>query len=175
MKTKSIRVVFLLLIVPASLFAQEKTGKEQKEAQKLELQKQVESLLNSKNFVFVGGMAYPQGGRSINLTTRPNFVKYGTELIECDMPFFGRVYSGGGYGGSDAGLNFSGKPDEFTITAKKKGFLVVVAVKGLGDSYKLTMDAGNDGHAMLSISSNTRSTISYSGVIMPPDRPEDKK
>ena len=175
MKINYALLLIILSCFPALVFPQEKTSKELKAERELELQKQTEILVNSKDFVFVGSMAYPQGGRSVNLSTRPNAVKYHPELIESDMPYFGRVYSGAGYGGSDGGLNFSGKPDEFTITTKKKGFLIVAAVKGEGDSYRLTLDVGFDGNAMLTVVCNNRSTISYNGNILPPVKPEDSR
>ena len=73
-------------------------------------------------------MAYPQGGRSVNLTTTPNFVKFSPDLIDSDMPFYGRAYSGAGYGGT-TGLNFKGKPDEFTVEKTSKGYFLQASVK----------------------------------------------
>lgn len=174
MKIKTIFAFILLTCMPVALFPQEKTSKELKEEQKLEQQKQTEALVNSKNFIFIGGTAYPQGGRAINLTTRTNWVKFQPERIDCDMPYFGRIYSGGGYGGSEGGLKFTGEPSEFTITKAKKKFFVTTAVKSGVDSYKLTMDVGFQGNATLTVVSGSRSTISYQGVIVAPEPAELK-
>ena len=175
MKIRSVFFLFIFLCcLPASVFAQEKTSKEQKEQQKLEKQKQTEALVDSKTFVFVGGTAYPQGGRAINLTTRANWVKFDPERIDCDMPYFGRIYSGGGYGGNEGGLKFTGEPSEFTITKAKKKFFVTTAVKSGVDSYKLTLDVGFQGNATLTVISGSRSTISYQGIIAAPQPAESK-
>jgi hypothetical protein len=93
------RYIFLLplfIFIPAALFSQENSSKKSKEERKLEQQKQTEELVNSKTFVFVGTMAYPQGGKSVNLATTPNFIKFSPDMIESDMPFYGRAYSGAG-------------------------------------------------------------------------------
>jgi hypothetical protein len=156
--------VIILVLIPASLFSQEKSTKKSKEERKLEQQKQTEELVNSKTFVFTGTMAYPQGGRSVNLTTRPNFVKYNPDLIDSDMPFFGRAYSGAGYGGP-SGLTFKGNPSEFNVEKTKKGYQVTAVVKGENDTYNLSLSVGSEGNASLTISCNTRSSMSYSGYI----------
>jgi hypothetical protein len=109
-------------------------------------------------------MAYRQGGRSVNLTTRPNFIKFNPDLIDSDMPFFGRAYSRSGYGGP-SGLTFKGNPSEFNVEKTKKGYQVTAVVKGENDTYNLSLSVGSEGNASLTISSNSRSTMSYSGDI----------
>jgi hypothetical protein len=80
------------------------------------------------------------------------------------MPFFGRAFSGVGYS-SDAGLNFEGKPEEFSIEKGKKNYQIRVVVKGNNDTYRLTLSVYFEGGATLYINSNNRSSISYSGTI----------
>jgi hypothetical protein len=174
MKIKSAGCLILLCCIPATFFGQEKTSKELKEEKKLEQLKQTETLVNSKSFVFVGGTAYPQGGRAINLTTRTNWVKFQPDLIDCDMPFFGRAYSGAGYGTNDGGLKFTGTPDEFSVTATKNKFLIKTSVKSGVDSYKLTLDVAYQGNATLTVVSSSRSTISYRGIITAPQPAESR-
>ena len=82
--------LILLTLIPCTVFSQEKSKKELKEERKLEQQKKTEELVNSKTFVFTGTTAHPQGGRSVNLTTTPNFVKFSPDEIESDMPFYGQ-------------------------------------------------------------------------------------
>jgi len=166
MNLKSICWIIILFSIPAGLFSQEKSTKKSKEERKLEQQKLTEELVNTKTFVFVGTMAYPQGGRSVNLATRPNFVKFSPELIDSDMPFFGRAYSGAGYGGSsDGGLTFKGAPGEFTVEKAKKGFEIRASVKTNNDNFRISLSVGTEGNASLTISSNARSGMSYSGAI----------
>jgi len=171
MTIKSVCLVIILVLIPVSLLSQEKSKKELKEERKLEQQKKTEALVNSKTFVFTGSMAHPQGGRSVNLTTTPNFMKFSPDLIESDMPFYGRAYSGAGYGGP-TGINFKGKPDEFTIEKTSKGYFIQASVKSDNDSYKISLTIGAEGNSSLSVSSVNRSSMSYSGNISSPEESE---
>lgn len=143
--------------------SQEKSKKQLKEEAKLEKQKQTELLVDSKEFVFVARTVMPQGSRTINLTTKYT-LEFHPDLIKCDLPFFGRAYSGVGYGG-DGGMQFEGKPMDLKIEKKKKSNDIKVNVKGDNDSYSLILSVYFDGTAFLSINSNNRSSISYNGDI----------
>jgi hypothetical protein len=173
MKTKtSFLMVFFSLFLTMG-FAQEKSQKQVKEEQKIEKQRQTESLVNSKEFVFIARRAFPLGYRTVDLTTNANFVKFQPDFIKSDMPFFGRAFGGrAAYGGG--GFNFEGKPKEFTIEKNKKSYQVKVIVKGESDQYILFLTVGFQGNASLSISSNDRSTISYEGNIFEPEKKEKK-
>lgn len=169
MKTKlnfSLVRLFTLTFVFFSLtnaLAQEKSKKQLKEEIKLEKQKQTALLVDSKEFVFVARTAMPQGGRTIQLTTDYT-LEFHPDLIKCDLPFFGRAFSGVGYGG-DSGMQFEGKPMDLKIEKKKKSHDIKVNVKGGNDSYSLLLSIYFDGTAYLSINSNNRSSISYNGDI----------
>jgi hypothetical protein len=173
MKMKIRLLVLLIAVFAASGFAQEKTKKQIKEEQKIEKQKQIEELVNSKTFVFNATRALPQGGKSINLTSSYN-VKFSPDLIESNLPYYGRAYSGVGYGG-DSGMKFEGKPEEFTVTKGKKNYSIDATVKGSNDTYRLSLSMGFEGGATLSITSNNRSFISYNGDITAPEKKEEKK
>jgi len=146
-----------------SAFPQE-TAKKSKQERDLEKQKQIEELVNSKNFMFIARTAFSQRGRAIQLTSRPNTVAFSPDLISSDLPFFGRAYAGAAYGES-VGYTFEGKPDVFTIEPDKKGYNIKAVVKTPADTYTLILLAGSGGSASLTISSNNRSTMSYSGDI----------
>jgi hypothetical protein len=160
----SILTVFFMVVAYENVEAQEKTKKQLKEEQKLEKQKQMALLVESKEFVFVANRVMPQSGRSINLTT-DYFVEYHPELIKCDLPFFGRAYSGVGYGGNDGGMKFEGKPTIYSIEKKKKSYFIKADVRGEHDSYSMMLTVYFEGSATLSINSNNRSSISYDGEI----------
>lgn len=171
MKTKfnnPFAVVLVLLFTALSFSnttAQEKSKKQLKEEQKLEKQKQIDLLVNSKEFIFETTRVMPQSGRSINLTT--NYIaEFHPELIKADLPFFGRGYSGIGYGGNDAGIKFDGKPTVYSIEKKKKNYVIKADVRGESDSYSIMLLVYFEGSATLSVNSNNRSSISYDGDIM---------
>jgi hypothetical protein len=174
MKTKNLLLVILVSLMATIGFAQEKTKKQLKEERRIEKQKQTEAMVNAKEFVFVANTALPQGYKSVNLTTTSNFVKFHPEKIESDMPFYGKGYGGIGYGG-DSGLKFEGKPTEYAVTKGSKNYQVTALVKGENDTFKLSLSVGFEGSATLTISSNNRSAISYSGDISAPEKQEEKK
>jgi hypothetical protein len=166
MKTKNIFLVLLLSLIVTISFAQEKTRKQLRDARKIEKQKQTEILVNSKEFVFVARNASPQGFRNIDLTANPNYLKFQPDFIKSEMPFFGRGYTGIAYRG-DSGLHFEGIPQEYIINKKKKEYQIKAVVKGLYDLYTMYLSVFFDGSATLTINSNNRSTISYTGEIVP--------
>jgi hypothetical protein len=167
MNTKNLVIVLFLLFLGSSVFSQEKTKKQLKEERKLEKQKQTALLVDSKDFVFIADKALPQGYKTIDLTTNPNYVKFQPDFIKSEMPFFGRAYSGSGYGG-DGGLDFEGKPEEFSIEKGKNSYNIKAVVKGRNDTYTLSLSVFFEGSASLTINSNKRSTISYNGEISAP-------
>ena len=129
----------------------------------MEHQKRIEKLVDSKTFVFVARTALPSGGRAINLTTNPNFVKFEPELIDGNMPFFSR--SNVGSIRDTAGLTFKEKPESFSMVKKNKNFQINAKVKGKNDRYQLSLVVGFEGSSSLTITSNKRAAIRYQGTI----------
>ncbi len=165
MKTKLSFLTILLSLILTSAFSQEKTKKELKEEEKLQKQMQIETLVNSKDFVFVAKYALPMGASQVDLQTNPNYVKFNPEMMDGYMPFFGTATSGIGY--SDPTIKFKDKPEEFNIEKKKKNFQADAKVKGENDIYRISLSVMFEGSASLSIISNNRGTISYQGEIFP--------
>lgn len=146
-------------------FAQEKTKKQIKEEQKLEKQKEIAALVDSKEFKFIGITAYPQGTRSIDLTTNSNFLKFEKDSIDSEMPFFGRAYSGVAYMGGNGGMHFKGKIENYSLIKDKKKYLIRAKISEKADTYDLLLTVFLEGNASLSINSFNKSPISYSGRI----------
>ena len=165
MKTKITFITLLMIFVLGSCFAQESSGKAQREKSKLEREHETNMLINSGEFVFIASRALPQRGGSIDLTTNPNFLKFHQDRIESYMPFFGRAYRAD-YGG-DVGIKFEGKPKQFKMVTRKggKGFEINATVPGSQDNYQLNLFVSPEGSATLTITSNDRSSISYYGEI----------
>jgi len=167
-------LLVLFLLIGTSLLAQEKSKKQLREERAIEKQQQTEAMINAKEFVFIGRTAIPTGFKTMDLTTNTNYVKFHPDLIESYMPFFGKAYSGIGYGG-DNGLKFEGKPEEYTFEKGKKDYKINAKVKGTNDTFKLSLSVSSKGSATLSIISNNRSPISYNGEISAPEKQEEKK
>lgn len=171
---KAIVSIFLLssmlLVTTAEASSQKKTKKERRAEQFAETQK----LVDSKQFIFVPDRAFPQGGRSIDLTTNYGFIKIMGEETEGDMPFFGRgftvPYGGGG------GIKFDKttiENEQVQINEKKLRITYSFEAKGKDDHYRVSMDIGYSGNASVNVTSNNRSPISYNGEIS--EIEEDKK
>ena len=173
MKCKLLILLALLCFLSFPVLAQEKTRKELKADRELQKQKEIEALIDSKNFVFEAQKALPQGGRMLNLDYNTYFLKFNTEKTTCDLPFFGRAFNVP-YGG-DGGIKFEGIPENIKIEKKKKSVNVKATVKGKNDVYTLYFNIFFDGGATLSVNSNNRASISYDGEIEAPKADVNKK
>lgn len=173
MKTKLFIFLVLLSLLSFPVLAQEKSKKELKAERELQKQKEIEGLINSKNFVFEAQKVMPQGGRMLNLDYNTYFLKFSENKTTCDLPFFGRGFNVP-YGGGDGGIKFEGVPENIQIEKKKKSYNIKAVVKGKDDIYNLFFSVFLDGGASLSVNSNNRASISYDGEIEAP-RPEEAK
>ena len=173
MKCKLLILLALLCFLSFPVLAQEKTRKELKADRELQKQKEIEALIDSKNFVFEAQKALPQGGRMLNLDYNTYFLKFNREKTTCDLPFFGRAFNVP-YGG-DGGIKFEGIPENIKIEKKKKSVNVKATVKGKNDVYTLYFNIFFDGGATLSVNSNNRASISYDGEIEAPKADVNKK
>ena len=166
MKTKLSFLMILMLLLMTSVYSQEKTKKELKEEDNLQKQKQIEELINTKNFVFKGRWALPMGTKQVDLSSNPNYVKFNPDLMDGYMPFFGTATSGIGFN-ADPTIKFKDKPESFNIEKKKKNFQIDAKVKGENDVYRISLSVSFEGSSSMSIISNNRGTISYQGEIYP--------
>ncbi|MBD0725734.1 hypothetical protein B6A10_11130 [Flavobacterium sp. L1I52] len=164
---KSLRIVLLLLLCCNVFvgFAQEKTKKQLRIERRQEKEKEIEKLIDAREFEFVAQNLSSQIFNFVDLTTNPNFIKFKPDFVKSEMPYFGRGFSGLAYAGSDTGLKFEGKPERFTVKKNRKGYQVDVVVKGQQDFFNLGLSVGFDGSATLSVTSNNRSPINYFGAI----------
>lgn len=161
---KTVVITFFLSFSVLIGFAQEKTKKQIKEEQNAIKQKATEALVDSKEYEFQADMAYPQGTRNIDMTTNSNFLRFQKDTIHSEMPFFGRAYSGVGYGGG-GGLDFKGAIRDYSVKKGKKNYTIKANVSDNTDSYTITLTVYFSGNADLSINSSNRSPISYRGRI----------
>lgn len=157
-------IVFLTLVIMGYGHSQEKSKKQIKEEQKLEKQKQVEQIVNSMEFLFIAESVQPQGARNIILNNDSDTVLYTKNQIVSSLPYFGRAFSGSGYGG-DGGMNFEGEPKDYKLKKGKKAYIINSSVKGKNDNYDLTLTIYFGGSAQLMITCANRSSISYAGRI----------
>lgn len=140
--------------------------KEAKEQKKEEQYQQIIKLVQSQNFEFTGRKANPQKGPTIDLSTRQNFVRIKGENATGDMPYFGRAFSAG-YSSSDGGIKFDGLMENYDVQKndKKRRISIKFKIKGADDTYSCTFTISSTESASLSVTSNKRQVINYTGMI----------
>jgi hypothetical protein len=143
-------------------------AKKTKQELNLEKQKEIEDLLNAKTFVFSARSAFPSGGSQTSISSGVSTIKFTPDLITSNLPFFGSTTRPTGYG-TDSGMKFEGKPEEYTLEKKKNGYEIRLVVKTTDDTYRISLTASSDGYGSLSIFSNNRSSMTYSGDIVKPE------
>ena len=172
---KSIFPLILVLCICFSSNAQN-SKKEDKELQKEENYQSMLELLHTEHYGFRGSKANPQKGRQIDLTTRSNQMVIENGSAAAELPYFGRAYSGG-YSTSDGGIKFNGKMESYDVTKneKKRKVIIKFKVKGTDDTYGCTLTVTGLNSAFLSIVSNKRQPISYTGIIHEIDQEKTEK
>jgi len=159
-----IRTLFVIVVISSisfTLSAQEKKSKKEIKQEKFD---ETFELINKGDFKFEAKRAFPQGGRSIDLTTNYGFISVKQDAAEGDLPYFGRAYTAS-YGG-DGGIKFDGEMLDKKIEVNEKKHRVILSFEVRDkDTYKVTMDIGYNGNTSVSITSNNRSHISYQGEI----------
>jgi len=140
--------------------------KEQKQKKKLAKFENTMELLASKNYQFTGKFAIPQKGRQVDLASRPNFMKIMGDSGKAQIPYFGVAHSGG-YPGADGGIVFDSELEEYKVVENDKKLRVTVTfrIKGKGETYDCTLQAGSIENASLSVMSSRRGSIRYTGII----------
>ena len=168
-------IVFLFSCIHMNVTAQN-SKKEAKELKKEEQYQELLKLIDTQQYAFRGSKANPQKGRQIDLTTRSNFLRIDKGNAVADMPYFGRAYSGG-YSSSDGGIKFDGHMESFDVSNndKKRRVTIKFKVKGTDDTYNCTLTVSGFNSASLSVISNKRQSISYTGAISALDEEKSKK
>ncbi|WP_310991054.1 DUF4251 domain-containing protein [Aequorivita marina] len=162
MKIYSILPVFLLCLVLGSVSAQEKNINANPEKEN-KVTNPIATLLNSGSFEFIANTVLPTTGATKNLVGSDYSVTFSPEMINSNLPFYGRVNSGITIG-RDKGMRFQGEPENFKIENKKE-YQITTTVKD-GDTYDIFLAVSKTGNATLSINSDKRETITYHGEIV---------
>jgi len=139
----------------------------------------VNDLIENKSFEITSKWAAP---RSVNIGfllpvgTSPNnipitgtknhFIQKG-DSIDISLPYYGELQMGKGFVSRDAGIQFSGTPEEYTSTYDegKKFHKVDFKIKDGQESYTITLRLYNNLTSRIHVFSSHRSSIIYTGVV----------
>jgi type II secretory pathway pseudopilin PulG len=164
------KLFFTLAIISTFVLTSlaQSSRKEEKNRQRDEQYKLAINLIDAGKYQFNGRRAITQKGRSIDLTTRQNFLVVNDDKAVADMPYFGRAFSAG-YSSTDGGVKFDGPMEEVNIQKndKKRRIIVKFKVRSPDDTYSCSLTVTGPEAATLSVASNKRQTITYNGIIGP--------
>ncbi len=138
----------------------------QKANNKDEQFKEMAALIESGRYLFTVQSVQPSGSSTVNVSTGYT-LEAKDSIFKAQLPYFGRAYSAS-YGG-DGGIVFEASPEHLKITLNEKKRMVNVKfeIRGQNDKYDLYLSVGSSGYGSLSINSQNRQPVSYSGIVSP--------
>lgn len=126
----------------------------------------VEGILNSKNYIFIAQSASPVGGRFRQLTAEYDLRVLGDSVVSF-LPYFGRAYSAP-VDPTKGGIQFTSTDFEYEQTARNKGgWIINIKPRDVQDVRQLTLTVTQSGSASLQVISANRQGISFNGRIEP--------
>lgn len=163
-------IILLLLLFP--VFSGMKTSAQTsltKEEQTRNEFQSIKKLVESNQFEIHIDRVYPQNGFDVSQFNPQGEIIISDSIAEGRLPFFGRAYSLP-YDGK-GGIEFKApmKSHSIKITDKKKKKLVTYrfSVPGQNDLFQFSIDVTTNGYCSISLVSQNRSHINYSGTISP--------
>lgn len=175
MKTIYFIALAAFICITGSLQAQEKKEKDVKNEQ---LFNTTLSLVESNRFQIEINRVYPRSGHDASRFNPRGTIIINDTLAEGNLPFFGRAYTlPYGEGG---GIEFKNNVEKRTIKInekKKKNKMISYdfSVRGNNDVFKFHIEISIDGNCSVSLSSNNRENITYSGTLTPLKDTEKKE
>ena len=164
-KLSVLAALFVLSFICMSGTAQD-VRKGEKKIKKEEQYQNLLKLINTQQYAFRGDKALPQSGPQIDLINNDNFLRINKENATADMPYFGRAYRAG-YSTSDVGVKFDGPMLSYAVNQNDKKHRITINfnVKVPDDTYRCTLTVSSMNSASLSVISDRRQIIRYTGVI----------
>lgn len=124
----------------------------------------VETLIESKNYVFKAQSVSPPRGRFTQLTSDYDLVVSG-DSVTAFLPYFGRAFAP--VTPSDGGIKFSTANVGYEAAKRKKsGWEIVIRPKDGNDVQTLYLTVFDNRRASLRVSSVNRESITFNGYIL---------
>ncbi|MEP6746505.1 MAG: DUF4251 domain-containing protein [Bacteroidota bacterium] len=158
--------VLINIFLSGLIFLPQQLGAQNKDS--IQLQKLTDWVTNQQ-YSFIAQSVNPLSGRQRQLDSQYD-LKVSKEQVVADLPYFGIAYFSP-VNPSDAGIHFTSKTFEYSLTKRKKdGWNVLVKSKDLNDQQDLNLTIYSNGKATLQVTSNRRQAISFNGYIIAPDK-----
>jgi len=168
---EKLKASLLIIIFVLSGLSQARAQKTDKKDEQF---KEMAALIESGRYMFTVHSVQPSGSGTINVSAGYTLEAKDSIFI-AQLPYFGRAYSAS-YGG-DGGIVFEASPEHLNITLNEKKRMVNVKfeIRGKNDKYDLYLSTGSSGYASLSINSQNRQPVTYSGIVSPLREDENVK
>jgi Domain of unknown function (DUF4251) len=124
----------------------------------------VATMVNAKSYAFRADQMFPSGGRTRILNETYLFTVTPSQVVS-DLPYAGRAYTANP-GSTDGGMRFTSQNFTYEQEAgKKNGWVIKINPKDQTDVRECLLTVYANGNADLSITSNNRQMIRYSGYL----------
>jgi len=129
----------------------------------------ITTLVANQDYTFKPQTVTPLSGRLRQLTSEYS-LQVSKDAIVSQLPYFGRAYSAP-INTSDAGIQFTSKDFEYSLTEKKKGrWDAAIKFRDAKDVQQMQLTIFSNGTASLQVTSNNRQSISFNGYITASDK-----
>ncbi len=164
MKKIILTILLFSFIIPLSAQsrAEKKKIKEEKAAEEYTYLK---DFVNSNKINFEADWATTNTGKRINLIGNTNYLKIDDQEVDIYLPFFGTAHSANvGFGGN-GGIEFKGIIGKYSVKFNDKKQLTTIkfSAKEKSENFDFSLTLYGNKNANLTVSSNSRSNMSYSG------------
>lgn len=160
---RNMKKILLIITAAVIMAACATTDKQKGYDKKKEKAEMIDKAVSNRDFKISVRTAYPNRGRSVQLTTDFELRVKGDSVMSY-LPYFGRAYNIH-YGGGK-GLNFSDVMSDFKITQPKRDKKhIEFNVKNDEDTYKFYIDVFDNGNAYINVMPQQRESISFNGDV----------
>ena len=167
-KLLSVVLLFVFGVVSVS-FAQtnskKHSGKKSKQEEKNEKFIAVKKLIESGTFVFTAVRAFPAGGQPVEFMSNPGQIVIQRDMAYAGLPYIGQSHTSM-YGDTNVGMNFKGRMKDVKLKVNEKKRRIYFSFNVIkDDSFRVSMEISYDGGCSVTIISQRKTSISYSGTV----------
>jgi hypothetical protein len=138
-------------------------------------------IITEKTFVFVAKTAMPLnateinavmrqmpgniGGANIDLSGNTYDIQITKDSITTFLPYYGRAFNAP-INATDNGFKFTSKKFIYSnVKRKKGGWNITITPTDVKDGIRMNLSVSENGYATLSVNSNSKQSIAYSGYL----------
>jgi len=165
---RSLTALLVFLFCISTLSTAQKNNKGNKKSKQEEKNAKflaVKKLVESRSFVFDAERAFPSGGQPIELVSNPGQLVIHKDMAYAGLPYIGQSHTSM-YGNQGVGMEFKGQMKDVKIRLNEKKRKIYFSFRlTQDDTYNVSMEISYNGGCSVTIISQKKTSISYSGVI----------